>query len=267
MKKTFLLLLALCSMHTFQAQTTQSKKDGVERFNCYFEYNSAILPKDSVEKLNAWLKPYLQKSGLKMKLAAYTDTIGSIERNKILAQRRLDAVKKHLVKQNINIEESFAMGEFYDLESYSNDKAHRVVYISISFDEDIAAAGSGALKTIDERMEVFATAKVPVNLNIQFVPGEDVYIGDSYLDVAALFEYMRNNPDKKVFIRGHVCCENDVELSNRRAFAVYNDLVLEGIDASRVSYKGFGNSMPVTEEIDEYTRQMNRRVDVVFSDL
>lgn len=60
---------------------------------------------------------------------------------------------------------------------------------------------------------------------------------------------------------------NDVELSTKRAMAVYNDLLLEGIDKSRISFQGFGNSLPISPELDEETRQLNRRVDVVFSDL
>jgi outer membrane protein OmpA-like peptidoglycan-associated protein len=118
-------------------------------------------------------------------------------------------------------------------------------------------------------MEIFAAAtpEIPINLNIQFVGDQSVYLNESsILEVVTLLEFLKKNPNKKAFIRGHVCCANDIELSIQRAFAVYNDLLLEGIDASRISYQGFGNTLPISPEFNEEMRQLNRRVDVIFSD-
>jgi flagellar motor protein MotB len=55
-------------------------------------------------------------------------------------------------------------------------------------------------------------------------------------------------------------------LSVQRASAVYDILIKDGIEPSRLDFKGFSNSLPiVSPEYTEEERQQNRRVDVVFS--
>lgn len=228
---------------------------------CYFSYNSAALPKDSLEKLDAWLKPFLNESSVSVRIAAYTDTIGRVDRNIVLARKRADAVRDHLSACGLKVDKATVIGEGYDLGGYTKDPHFRKVEITIAYQETAAAKS-----VVDERMEKFERAEEPVALNIQFVGGQDVYIGDSYLEVVALLQYLRKYPQKKAFIRGHVCCRNDMELSVRRAYAVYNDLIREGIAPDRLSYKGFGNALPLLPESDEYSRQQNRRVDVIFSE-
>lgn len=262
MKKIYLFWLLVFFCGSVQAQS----KRKTEHFTCYFDYNSASWHKDSVARLDAWIRQFLEKDAVAIELTAYTDTIGSVMSNQALAERRLASVRKYFDEHGLALNKTIAAGENYDKSGYKNNALHRKVDIRVEYEEQKIVSEPGIENTIEQRVKTFETSTAPVNLNIQFVGGQDVYIGDSYLDVVALLRYMKENPAKKVFIRGHVCCENDVELSTRRAFAVYNDLILEGISPDRVSYKGFGNSMPAVDELDEFTRQQNRRVDVVFSD-
>jgi outer membrane protein OmpA-like peptidoglycan-associated protein len=53
-------------------------------------------------------------------------------------------------------------------------------------------------------------------------------------------------------------------LSVMRAKYVFDSLVRSGIHPDRLSYKGFGGSIPLVEEVDEHTRQMNRRVEILI---
>lgn len=54
-------------------------------------------------------------------------------------------------------------------------------------------------------------------------------------------------------------------LSERRAEAVKNALVDMGVDASRLSARGFGEELPVTSNATAAGRQRNRRVEIVLS--
>ncbi|MEZ4648019.1 MAG: OmpA family protein [Candidatus Eisenbacteria bacterium] len=56
------------------------------------------------------------------------------------------------------------------------------------------------------------------------------------------------------------------DLSERRAQAVYEFLVSQGVDASRMTHRGFGFSRPVADNATEEGRQRNRRVDLVIQD-
>jgi len=240
-------------------------KDNIHKFSCYFKYNKSDFGIDSIQKLKNWLNQYHGKRNVGISLVAYTDTISSVYNNNILAKKRLNSITNRLKSYSIPTEKRFFLGENYPyLKNVENKYFRKVdVYVEFDNDENINPEQLG-------RMEIFASAtpQIPINLNIQFVGDQDVYLNESsILEVVTLLEFLKKNPNKKAFIRGHVCCANDVELSTKRAMAVYNDMLLEGIDKSRISFQGFGNSLPISPELDEETRQLNRRVDVVFSDL
>lgn len=256
MRKILPFLLVVWSVSSLKAQEKTAS------FNCYFKLNSAVWPQDSVARFSAWLKPLLEKEVTKVSLFAYTDTIGTVLKNNVLAGERLKSVENYLTENSIAIGESFVFGESYDLKGYKNNPSYRKVEVRVQYAEKSEGTGSVA----EARMETFKKSTSPVNLNIQFVPGEDVYIGNSAMEVEYLYLYLSENTEKKAFIRGHVCCENDLLLSKLRAYAVYQDLIRKGISASRISFDGFGNTIPVSQEYDEVSRQLNRRVDVIFSE-
>ncbi len=240
-------------------------KDNLVSLTCYFDYKSKNFAVDSIQNLKNWVKQFTGKKNFSLSLVAYTDTIGSTKSNYELAKNRLNSIENLLKTNAIKIEKRFIIGENYPPFYGYNHRKYRKVSVFIEFDnEDVVNP------ELVGRMEVFAAAtpEIPISLNIQFVGDQAVYLNESsILEVITLLEFLKKNPNKKAFIRGHVCCANDVELSIQRAFAVYNDLLLEGIDASRISYQGFGNSLPISPELDEQTRQLNRRVDVIFSDI
>ena len=76
---------------------------------------------------------------------------------------------------------------------------------------------------------------------------------------------MNNNPGLTVEIEGHTDSmgseEYNMGLSDRRARAVKNHLVVNGIDESRMTTKGFGESQPVADNGSDEGRAQNRRVD------
>jgi outer membrane protein OmpA-like peptidoglycan-associated protein len=59
--------------------------------------------------------------------------------------------------------------------------------------------------------------------------------------------------------------EMNQELSENRANSVRDYLVQEGVTASSVSAKGFGNTVPVASNDNSGGRQQNRRVELVVS--
>ena len=78
--------------------------------------------------------------------------------------------------------------------------------------------------------------------------------------------WLSDHPELKVEIGGHTDSRGsdayNQKLSENRAKAVYDYFVSHGIDASRLSYKGYGESRPIaTNETDE-GRQRNRRVEL-----
>jgi outer membrane protein OmpA-like peptidoglycan-associated protein len=74
-------------------------------------------------------------------------------------------------------------------------------------------------------------------------------------------------PKSAVVVQGYTDAtgteEHNQDLSERRAQAVKNYLVLRGVDEERMSALGFGESSPIASNSSESGRQRNRRVDIL----
>jgi outer membrane protein OmpA-like peptidoglycan-associated protein len=80
--------------------------------------------------------------------------------------------------------------------------------------------------------------------------------------------FLQENPSMKVAIQGHTDDvgndANNMVLSDNRAKAVYDYLVSKGIDSSRLSSKGFGETKPLVPNTSEPNRAKNRRTEFVI---
>jgi outer membrane protein OmpA-like peptidoglycan-associated protein len=78
---------------------------------------------------------------------------------------------------------------------------------------------------------------------------------------------LKNNPELKFEIDGHTDSTGDASknmtLSQQRAEAVQQLLVSQGVDASRLSAKGYGASKPMASNDTPEGQAQNRRVEFV----
>ena len=105
-----------------------------------------------------------------------------------------------------------------------------------------------------------------VTLNIEFDTNK-ADIKDQYDDELSRFaDVMKRHPDLNVTIEGHTdnvgnAKKNQI-LSQRRAESVKNYLLTRfGIDASRITGKGYGQTKPIADNATKEGRQKNRRVE------
>ena len=107
---------------------------------------------------------------------------------------------------------------------------------------------------------------VLITLNIQFEGNKPITTAVSIKEMKDLFNFLYYNPAVDAFIRGHVCCGDEMALSRKRAKHVYKELIKRGISEERLRYQGFSNSLLlVNPERSEADRRMNRRVDIILS--
>jgi outer membrane protein OmpA-like peptidoglycan-associated protein len=82
--------------------------------------------------------------------------------------------------------------------------------------------------------------------------------------------FLREHPERTIQVEGHTdsvgSAEYNQRLSEHRAFAVKNALVSRGVNASRISARGFGEDMPEVSNDTAAGRQQNRRVEIVLPD-
>ncbi|MBQ0833277.1 OmpA family protein [Marinobacter sp.] len=88
--------------------------------------------------------------------------------------------------------------------------------------------------------------------------------------VGRLAQFMREYEDRRVRVEGYTDSTGKASynqaLSERRAQAVRDELVSQGIERRRVETKGYGEQYPVANNDTSAGRQQNRRVEIVISD-
>jgi len=102
--------------------------------------------------------------------------------------------------------------------------------------------------------------------NLLFENNSAVINEHSYPILNKLVDFLKNEQDAKFEIAGHtdnVGAANDNQLlSENRAKAVIAYVVANGIDASQLVAKGYGESAPVADNTTEDGRAQNRRTEV-----
>jgi OOP family OmpA-OmpF porin len=82
-----------------------------------------------------------------------------------------------------------------------------------------------------------------------------------------IVQVLKDNPDLKFEIDGHTdnsgAAPHNLTLSQQRADAVRTQLVTMGVDASRLSTKGFGDTKPIADNTSPEGMANNRRVEFV----
>jgi outer membrane protein OmpA-like peptidoglycan-associated protein len=103
--------------------------------------------------------------------------------------------------------------------------------------------------------------------NIFFDVGKADLKNESISEVGKIEELLLSNPELKVQINGHTDntgnAVSNKALSLKRASAVVDYLVTNGVSAARVSAKGYGSERPIVSNDDELSgREINRRTEI-----
>jgi outer membrane protein OmpA-like peptidoglycan-associated protein len=109
-----------------------------------------------------------------------------------------------------------------------------------------------------------------VNMSdVLFDPNQSTLKPGAKVRLAKVAGIVQAYPDLKLHIEGYTdstgSVEHNQELSDRRAAAVRDFLIAQGVSINNVSAQGFGPSNPVASNGTPQGRQMNRRVDLVVN--
>ncbi|MES2688761.1 MAG: OmpA family protein [Bacteroidota bacterium] len=125
------------------------------------------------------------------------------------------------------------------------------------------------------------SATEPLLLNIPLNPilaGEKVVLNNVFFDVDKyalkdeskaelnkLVAFLKNNPKLVIEVSGHTDNtgnkQNNITLSGNRAKSVYQYLIANGIETTRLTHKGYGDAQPVADNKTEAGRKQNRRTE------
>jgi len=108
--------------------------------------------------------------------------------------------------------------------------------------------------------------KVFILHGVQFELDKDVLLANSKDTLQNLFSILLEHPDLRIEIVGYTSDEgsldHNLDLSQRRAFSVREYLVNQGIEISRMEYRGMGPANPIESNETEEGRSVNRRVEI-----
>ncbi|MCB9224893.1 MAG: OmpA family protein [Crocinitomicaceae bacterium] len=142
-------------------------------------------------------------------------------------------------------------------------KADGYLFHSENFDIPAGSAYNMVNKTI-ELKNIKIGSKIALR-NVFFDTGKSTLRSESNAELDRLVQLLKDVPGLKIELSGHTdntgSATANVQLSQDRAQAVMNYLVSKGISKSRLTAKGYGDSMPVATNDTSEGRQLNRRTE------
>ncbi|MBR1774194.1 MAG: OmpA family protein [Bacteroidales bacterium] len=117
----------------------------------------------------------------------------------------------------------------------------------------------------------YSVGKTVVLENIFFDFDKSVLLPQSYVALLQLTNLLNDNPKMKIELSGHTDNKGkdkyNEKLSEERAKAVYEYLIVRGIDKKRLKYRGYGAKHPIADNKTEDGRAKNRRVEFTITEL
>lgn len=141
---------------------------------------------------------------------------------------------------------------------------HDTVYVEVRKVDTVEVLRIDTLRMIDSVRQVsYETVTLP---NVNFFTGSAKLTPSSITDIQQVAEYLNSHPDVTALVIGHTDSTGNhaknMELSRLRAESVRNMIVTLGVDETRVSAIGKGDTEPRGDNRTEEGRLMNRRVEV-----
>lgn len=257
-----------------------------QRTSVYFDFDKFVLTATATESVDIALQQI--KDGKfeieNIFISGHCDAIGTDVYNDRLSLQRAESVKQYLLLKGVTA--PLSMQSFGKQNpTYSNDteedrSKNRRVDILIALrkmevveipEKEEKEKEREEVKSLSESIKEIKEGENILLRNINFVPGQAVFLESAEPALDELLQIMLENPTLEIMIEGHICCDNNpnggYELSVNRAKAVYQFLIHQGIKKNRMAYRGFGRTRPLTEERNAEEQSMNRRVEIKVTKL
>jgi outer membrane protein OmpA-like peptidoglycan-associated protein len=254
-----------------------------EKMVLHFDFNKSEINPEAKHMLDSMLasnKTAFVITGIE--IAAHCDSIGNNHYNDSLSDERAQSVKNYLIQHGLDekvFTKLIGFGKRQPLNQNANEEErlrNRRVEMRINKSPLQAKQDTPDQRKISEVIRDTNT-KVGTTLilrNLNFEGGRHILLERSIPILDDLLKAMHDNPNLKIQINGHICCEpsyldgrdNDLgtfDLSWQRAKVIYQYLVDHGISADRMSFRGFGASQKLYPyERDAFEKEENRRVEI-----
>lgn len=252
----------------------------------YYDLDKAKIRNDAGQVLNKIAELMVKYEFLDLAVASHTDARASVEYNRILSEKRAWAVKDHLSK--FGISENRVRIDWFGEEKLANDCGdgvpcpetkhqlnRRSELVLEAFSDpmreyDLPASLLG--KDLCDDKDLFGEIQNEMNS----IPA--VYFDFDKSSIRAVHEkdlervtlMMKKLKNLQLYLSGHTDQRGNedynMKLAERRAKAVLEYLVQQGVEANRIEYQWFGKSKPINDcrtiPCTENMYQLNRRTEL-----
>ncbi|MBL8002446.1 MAG: OmpA family protein [Flavobacteriales bacterium] len=141
-------------------------------------------------------------------------------------------------------------------------------YLFFSQNYDVTGEGTATRPfTLEVPMAPLKPGATIALRNVFFNTASFELLPQSHVELDKLAKLMFANPTLKIEVGGHTdnvgADADNLKLSDQRANAVRDFLVKKGIEAARITAKGYGETKPMAPNDTEEGRALNRRTEVV----
>jgi outer membrane protein OmpA-like peptidoglycan-associated protein len=294
-KKVLGAALIACAVCCLPIRVTAQTTD---TFRLYFDLNIPALNANTEKRIDLLIINNKIIDGNNIMIVGYADYLGSEEHNQKLSVERSNNVRNYLTHHGIsNSDIKLCVGKgqvnrsvratkdgyptdrrvdivvFHDRPKKTEPSHPPVKKDTPGKKREIPVAQKVIITDLGQISRLKAGSTIVLD-NVYFPADRHVIKQESYAALEKLVRIMKENPELKIAIEGHVCCISGAEdafdidtgepfLSTNRAKAIYDFLIKEGIDEGRLQYQGFGRSRPVVVvERTEEDAEKNRRVEI-----
>ena len=258
-----------------------SQKKLPDSLQLYFENSKFSITDIHKEQLNYFFKDIKLDEVLQIKIKGYTDFVGNHVFNNKLSKKRAQETYNFIISNyKFTAIAQQGLGEIDEKLDESNfekgNSKHRKVDIILSYEKpkDIFVSLTRKQRYLKKLPNLSVGEKIRIE-NIRFAISTANISKESIEDIDGIVKILKAYPKIKISIEGHVCCGDEEEyiskiphpenlsLSTERAKKIYNMFINKGINANRLSYKGYGFTRPLEyPENSIAIKKENRRIEL-----
>lgn len=244
MVRIILVCLFQCLLVNLHSQELLEMKV-LDSICVFFDTGSSYVK--NKQKISTQLKAIEKPKYGRIVIRGYTDSLGSISANTVLAKKRITSVINCLNGSTIRT---------LPIDTFNFNESHKSILVNDSI--------SRRVELIVYEITPTFSYNTPIDLKINFRPETDRILPNSTKSVDNLYLLMELDTSLSIKLNGHVCCSPEYELSLKRAKKVKAYLEKKGISPTRITCEGYSNDVPLAKETTEEGRAKNRRVEVIF---
>ena len=240
-----------------------------EKIEVFFDFNKYDLNPTALTTLNDWILKNPNRKVIRM--YGFCDWKGTNEYNDTLSLQRVQTIFDYLTVNNIEIDKDYlqkGFGEnFTQNKNQALNRKVEITYINLVKEISKDTIVKIKQKTLSEEVKQGKKGDKIKLKNIYFFNNSARIIPKSQHILYELLCIMQENPKLKIEIQGHICCQPSTamdHISTARARAIYNYLIRNKIERTRLKYKGYGVTQPIhpIPENGPLQEEENRRVEI-----